>query len=94
MNDKTTLEELLRLELHKYEEEVKNIVDKAVKEMGMEKVLIELNKTWAELEFEKELHDRTKLYALRISEETIDTLEENQVIKLFDIKIVSRDIDT
>ncbi|XP_008208864.1 dynein beta chain, ciliary-like [Nasonia vitripennis] len=79
MNDKTTLEELLRLELHKYEEEVKNIVDKAVKEMGMEKVLIELNKTWAELEFEKELHDRTKLYVLRISEETIDTLEENQV---------------
>lgn len=83
MTDKTTLEDLLKLELHKYEEEVKNIVDKAVKEMAMEKMLKELNKTWSELSFEKEPHDRTKLSVLRISEEIIDTLEENQVIVFF-----------
>jgi len=79
MDDKTTLEDLLKLELHKYEEEVKNIVDKAVKEMSMEKVLKELHNTWDTLEFDKELHERTKLNILRISEETIETLEDHQV---------------
>lgn len=79
MDDKTTLEDLLKLELHKYEEEVKNTVDKAVKEMGMEKVLKELHNTWDKLEFTKDLHERTKLNVLKISEETIQLLEENQV---------------
>lgn len=79
MTDKTTLEDLLNLELHKYEEEVKNIVDKAVKEMSMEKVLNEITNTWSTLEFEKFLHERTKLNVLRLSEEIIDTLEDHQV---------------
>lgn len=79
MDDKTTLEDLLKLELHKYEEEVKNIVDKAVKEMSMEKVLKELHNTWDTFEFDKEVHERTKLNVLKISEETIEMLEENQV---------------
>lgn len=80
MTDTTTLEDLLKLQLHKYEEEVKNIVAKSVKEMAMEKVLKELHDTWSTLEFDKELHERTKLYVLRIDEQTIETLEENQVI--------------
>lgn len=81
MTDTTTLEDLLKLQLHKYEEEVKNIVAKSVKEMAMEKVLKELHDTWSTLEFDKELHDRTKLYILKIDEQTIEILEENQVIK-------------
>lgn len=89
MDNKTTLEALLKLELHKYEEEVKNIVDKAVKEMGIEKVLRELNNTWSQLEFEKEPHDRTRMNVLRVSEETIDTLEENQVIQSIIFYIVT-----
>lgn len=80
MTDNTTLEDLLKLELHKYEEEVKNIVAKSVKEMAMEKVLKELNDTWNNLDFGKELHDRTKLNILKIDEETIEILEDNQVI--------------
>lgn len=42
----TTLADLLQLNLHCFEEEVRGIVDKAVKEMGMERVLSELNSTW------------------------------------------------
>lgn len=42
----TTLADLLQLNLHCFEDEVRAIVDKAVKEMGMEKVLSELNSTW------------------------------------------------
>lgn len=79
MDDKTTLEDLLKLELHKYEEEVKETVDRAVKEMGMEKFLKELHNTWDILDFGKELHERTKLNVLKIDEETIEMLEENQV---------------
>lgn len=38
MGDGTTLGDLLELQLHRVEDEVKNIVDKAVKEMAIEKV--------------------------------------------------------
>lgn len=42
----TTLSDLLQLNLYCFEEEVRGIVEKAVKEMGTEKVLSELNSTW------------------------------------------------
>ena len=38
MDDETSLADLLSLNLHNFEEEVRGIVDKSVKEMGMEKV--------------------------------------------------------
>lgn len=79
MTDETTLSDLLALNLHEYEEEVKNIVDKAVKEMAMEKVIKELNNTWNTMEFQSDLHERTKLRVLMLAEEVIETLEENQV---------------
>ncbi len=40
MGGGTTLGDLLELQLHRVEDEVKNIVDKAVKEMAIEKVRI------------------------------------------------------
>lgn len=79
MDHNTTLAELLELNLHECEEEVKNIVDKAVKEMSMEKILRELNTTWSTMEFEQELHTRTGCKLLRANEELIETLEDNQV---------------
>lgn len=79
MDDATTLSDLLALNLHEYEDEVKNIVDKSVKEMAMEKVLKELNATWSTMMFMTEIHERTNLRLLLASEELIETLEENQV---------------
>ena len=38
MDDDTTLADLLALNLHNYEDQVLEIVDKATKEMAMEKV--------------------------------------------------------
>ncbi|XP_025160705.1 dynein beta chain, ciliary-like [Harpegnathos saltator] len=95
MDDKTTLEDLLKLELHKYEEEVKETVDRAVKEMSMEKVLKELHNMWDTLEFGKELHERTKFNILKIDEETIEILEENQVQlqSMLDSKYVAHFLD-
>lgn len=78
MDDSTTLDDLLKLHLHEYEDEVKNIVDKSVKEMSMEKVLKELSATWSVMEFGTTVHERTKLRLLTISEDVIETLEENQ----------------
>uniref|UniRef100_A0A4W6G5D9 Dynein axonemal heavy chain 17 n=1 Tax=Lates calcarifer TaxID=8187 RepID=A0A4W6G5D9_LATCA len=77
--DQTTLADLLQLNLHCFEDEVRGIVDKAVKEMGMEKVLSELNSTWTGMQFQYEPHHRTQVPLLRTDEELIETLEDNQV---------------
>ena len=87
MDESTTLADLLSLNLHNFEEEVRNIVDKAVKEMSMEKVLKELDVTWAAMEFEHEPHPRTKITMLKTSEEVIETLEDNQVCWDFTVKV-------
>jgi dynein heavy chain len=87
MDADTTLSDLLALELHNHEEEVKNIVDKASKEMSMEKILKDLNSIWAELQFQLEEHPRTKLLLLKISDEAIETLEENQVNRIFSAQL-------
>ncbi|KAG5679915.1 hypothetical protein PVAND_009451 [Polypedilum vanderplanki] len=79
MTDKTTLSDLLDLQLHRFEEEVKNIVDKAVKEMGMEKILNDINIMWKNMEFSVDTHERTKLKVIRVREDTLELLEENQV---------------
>uniref|UniRef100_A0A8C9SNB8 Dynein axonemal heavy chain 17 n=1 Tax=Scleropages formosus TaxID=113540 RepID=A0A8C9SNB8_SCLFO len=79
MDKDTTLADLLKLNLHKYEDEVRGIVDKAVKEMGMEKVLTELNTTWTGMQFQYEPHHRTKVPLIKTDEELIEILEDNQV---------------
>ena len=82
MDESTTLSDLLSLNLHNYEDEVRNIVDKAVKEMSMEKVLKELDVTWSQMDFEHEKHTRTQVTLLKASEELIETLEDNQVFHM------------
>ena len=79
MDESTTLADLLSLNLHEFEDEVRNIVDKASKELSMEKVLKELDTTWSTMEFEHEKHSRTGITLLKASEELIETLEDNQV---------------
>ncbi|XP_027763088.1 dynein heavy chain 9, axonemal-like [Empidonax traillii] len=79
MDSDTTLADLLKLNLHKFEGEVHGIVDKAVREMSMEKVLKELRVTWSTREFQSEPHSRTNVPLLRSDEELIETLEDNQV---------------
>lgn len=46
VTDNTTLEDLLALKLHLLEDEVRSIVDKAVKEMAIEKVVNVSNVTF------------------------------------------------
>ncbi|NXT77896.1 DYH9 protein, partial [Zapornia atra] len=79
MDSDTTLADLLKLNLHSFEDEVRDIVDKAVREMSMEKVLKELKLTWSTMEFQYEPHPRTNIPLLKSDEELIETLEDNQV---------------
>ncbi|NXU85060.1 DYH17 protein, partial [Xiphorhynchus elegans] len=79
MSEDTTLADLLQLNLHQFEEEVRGIVDKATKEAGMEKVLNALDTTWETMQFEYEPHGRTGLPLLKADELLIETLEDNQV---------------
>ncbi|KAI9221923.1 dynein heavy chain and region D6 of dynein motor-domain-containing protein [Blastocladiella britannica] len=73
-------QDLLSLQLHKYEDDVKAIVDRATKELSMEKVLNELTKIWTTMEFTYEIHESTGTPLLKTSEELIETLEDNQVM--------------
>ncbi|KAA0725373.1 Dynein heavy chain 9, axonemal [Triplophysa tibetana] len=79
MDQDTTLADLLSLNLHHFEDEVRGIVDRAVKEMGMEKVLNELDTTWSSMAFGYEAHPRTNIPLLKSDGELIETLEDNQV---------------
>uniref|UniRef100_A0A1I8PDY1 Dynein beta chain, ciliary n=1 Tax=Stomoxys calcitrans TaxID=35570 RepID=A0A1I8PDY1_STOCA len=79
MDDSTTLKDLIDLNLHNFEEEVKMIVDKSVKEMAMEKVLRDISNTWTVMQFQAEAHDRTGTKLIKASEEMIEILEEQQV---------------
>lgn len=58
-------------------------MDKATKELSMEKTLKELDKTWIEMEFESEDHSRTGLKLVKTNEELIETLEDNQVFNVY-----------
>ncbi|XP_039379207.1 dynein heavy chain 11, axonemal isoform X1 [Mauremys reevesii] len=75
----TILADLLGLQLHKVEDEVRSIVDKAVKELGTEKILTEISQTWATMEFCYEEHYRTRTPLLKSDEQLFETLENNQV---------------
>lgn len=79
IEESTTLHDLVTLNLHKHEDDVKNIVDKCVKEMSMEKSLKEFDETWNTMQFEYLPHARTKLSLLKVKEELIEILEDNQV---------------
>uniref|UniRef100_A0A8B9TAI3 Dynein heavy chain 9, axonemal n=1 Tax=Anas platyrhynchos TaxID=8839 RepID=A0A8B9TAI3_ANAPL len=68
MDSDTTLADLLKLNLHNFEDEVRGIVDKA-----------ELKMTWSTMEFQYEPHSRTNIPLLKSNEELIETLEDNQV---------------
>ncbi|XP_051576917.1 dynein axonemal heavy chain 11 [Myxocyprinus asiaticus] len=75
----TTFEDLLALQLHRYEDEVHTTVGRAVKEMSTEKVLTEITQMWTRMEFSYEEHYRTTTPMLKCSDELIESLEESQV---------------
>lgn len=70
---------MLNLGLHEFEDDVKQTVDKAVKEMQMEKLLNDIKIQWSTLTFDYETHTNTGIQMIKASENLIEKLEENQV---------------
>ncbi|XP_054720541.1 dynein axonemal heavy chain 11-like [Uloborus diversus] len=79
VTEETPLRELLSLELHRFEDVVEGMVERASKELATERILADLEATWAEITFERSTHSRTGHHLLHISDALIATLEDNQV---------------
>uniref|UniRef100_A0A8C4NHX8 Dynein heavy chain linker domain-containing protein n=2 Tax=Eptatretus burgeri TaxID=7764 RepID=A0A8C4NHX8_EPTBU len=79
VNQDTTLEALLGLRLHEREDLVWTIVDRAGKEMAIEKVLHDLEITWGAITFQFDQHSHSDVPLLHYDEELIETLEDNQL---------------
>eukprot|EP00878_Enallax_costatus_P044621 GHUV01053316.1.p1 GENE.GHUV01053316.1~~GHUV01053316.1.p1 ORF type:complete len:464 (+),score=147.77 GHUV01053316.1:399-1790(+) len=74
------LDDLLALELHKFEEKVGEIVDRAQKEEKMENGLNKLEDSWAKVTFQFQKHKDTEVYTVKMAEEDFEMLEDNQVL--------------
>ncbi|KAA0703060.1 Dynein beta chain, ciliary [Triplophysa tibetana] len=79
LTEGTNLQDLLALQLNRYEDVVHSTVGRAVKEMSTEKVLSEVTQIWERMEFSYEDHYRTGTPLLKCSDELIERLEESQV---------------
>lgn len=66
-------------------------MDKAIREMAMEKTLNDISNVWNDMEFEYDKHQQSDLKLLKVSEELIETLEENlaQVQNMSTLKYIS-----
>ncbi|KAK9867723.1 hypothetical protein WJX84_004647 [Apatococcus fuscideae] len=81
IDDKFKLDDLLKLELHKFEEEVGEIVDRAQKEEKMEQSLAKLKDTWNRVQFVFTPHKGAEgVFTVKLAEEDFEALEDNQVL--------------
>ena len=91
--DKINLD-LLKLNLHEHEGPVRVIVDKSVKEMGMEKMLKELEATWAVMKFEHDQHGHTGTCLISISEKFVVTLAREKLALQYYVNILYSKIES
>lgn len=70
------LADLLALELHKFEDEVSEIVDRAQKEEKMEFGLKKLEDTWTKVSFQFTKHKDTDVSTVKMAEEDFEVGEE------------------
>jgi dynein heavy chain len=81
MDDSFTFGSMLALELHKYEDDVLEIVDRATKELGIEKQLAKLTETWKvqDLSFPPD-SENPDLCSLVVDETVMEALEDNSLL--------------
>uniref|UniRef100_A0A8B9HT19 Dynein, axonemal, heavy chain 11 n=1 Tax=Astyanax mexicanus TaxID=7994 RepID=A0A8B9HT19_ASTMX len=79
LTERTTLADLLALQLHLYEEEVLSTVARAVKEMTIEKVVVDSSTRLSMMEFTYEEHFHTTTPLLKCDDELLEKLEEHQM---------------
>ena len=77
IDSKFRLADLLALELHKFEDDVGEIVDRAQKEEKMELTLKKLDETWATIDFLFQQHKGTDVQLAKLKEEDFELIEDN-----------------
>lgn len=80
MDDNFKLGDLLALELHKFEEEVSEIVDRAQKEDKLDLGLQKLRDIWGKVDFEFHPHKGSSVQTVKMKDEDFEVLEDNQVL--------------
>eukprot|EP00930_Biecheleria_cincta_P103951 TRINITY_DN9605_c0_g4_i1.p1 TRINITY_DN9605_c0_g4~~TRINITY_DN9605_c0_g4_i1.p1 ORF type:complete len:4232 (-),score=759.91 TRINITY_DN9605_c0_g4_i1:457-13152(-) len=73
------LRDMWNMELHKFPSDVEDIGEQAKQEAKMEAIIEKLTKIWAGVEFVFESHKGTNVKLMRLRDDDIDILEENQV---------------
>ena len=79
MDENFSLGALLALKLHQFEDDVMEIVDKAQKELTIEKQLKKIEDTWKVQSFSFDLQPDGEMYLLRIDESVMECLEDSVV---------------
>ena len=79
IDDKFKLSDLIALQLHNFEDDVGEIVNRAQKEEKMEQALKKIGTTWVTLEFVFTQHKDTDVQLIKLSEEDFETLEDHQL---------------
>eukprot|EP00762_Andalucia_godoyi_P000343 ANDGO_03199.mRNA.1 Dynein beta chain len=79
-DDSFSLKNLLDLGLHRFEVEVLDIVDRAKKELGIEKNLKKIEETWVGMVLAYEHDEALKTYKVADVGEIVEVLEDNQVM--------------
>jgi dynein heavy chain len=96
MDESFTFGAMLALELHKFEDDVLEIVDRATKELGIEKQLQKLTDTWKvqNLTFNQD-NENPDLSSLFVEETVMEALEDNSLLlqNLFSSKYVQGNAD-
>ena len=73
------LADLLALELHRFEEDVGEIVDRAQKEEKMDNTLNKIDETWARIEFSFSQHKDSNIQLAKLLDEDVEAMEDNQL---------------
>jgi len=78
-DDNFTLGDLLKLGLHNFVEEVGEIVDRAQKELLIEKQLAKIKDTWETMEMGYMQYQETEVMLVALPEELVEALDDGQV---------------
>ena len=78
-NPDMTLKDILDLNLHEYPADIEELSDKATKEARHEEILEGLESTWKSIQFRKTQYKETDIPLLRLTEEDMETLENDQM---------------
>eukprot|EP00931_Biecheleriopsis_adriatica_P101533 TRINITY_DN7664_c0_g1_i1.p1 TRINITY_DN7664_c0_g1~~TRINITY_DN7664_c0_g1_i1.p1 ORF type:complete len:4295 (+),score=1011.97 TRINITY_DN7664_c0_g1_i1:399-12887(+) len=73
------LRDMWNMELHKFPSEVEDIGEQSKQECKMEVTIAKLRRIWSQVEFIFERHKGSDIMLMRLKDEDIETLEENQV---------------